>query len=176
LLLVQELLNTFDVELDIDELSDLDTLAAWLQARALLGPDDVLAPGDLERARAFREGLRALLDERAHGGVRDETRRSLNELTAAALLHACFDGGGGGLLVPVAGGFDHALAELCAIIDRAALEGTWARLKVCAEDTCMYAFYDRSKNRSGSWCSMAVCGNRSKARSYRERQRAARED
>jgi predicted RNA-binding Zn ribbon-like protein len=176
LLLVQELLNTFDVELDVDELSDLETLAGWLRARELLGADDVLAPGDLDRARAFREGLRALLDERAHGGIRDETLQALNELTQQALLRACFDAAGGELLVAVAGGLDRALAELCAIIDRAGLEGTWARLKVCSEDTCMYAFYDRSKNRSGSWCSMAVCGNRSKARSYRERQRTARED
>jgi predicted RNA-binding Zn ribbon-like protein len=77
--------------------------------------------------------------------------------------------------VPVARGLDHALAEFCAIIETAAVEGTWARLKVCAQDSCMYAFYDRSKNRSGSWCSMAVCGNRAKARSYRERQRSARD-
>jgi predicted RNA-binding Zn ribbon-like protein len=176
LLLVEELLNTFDVELGTDELADLGALADWLRARELLGPDDALEPGDLERARAFREGLRALLDERAHGGIRDETLRALNELPAAALLRARFDAAGSPQLVPVATGLDRALAELCAIIGAAALDGTWARLKVCAQDTCMYAFYDRSKNRSGSWCSMAVCGNRSKARSYRERQRTTREE
>ncbi len=48
-------------------------------------------------------------------------------------------------------------------------EGNWPRLKVCREDTCAWAFYDRSKNRSGAWCSMAVCGNRTKARAYRAR-------
>jgi predicted RNA-binding Zn ribbon-like protein len=36
----------------------------------------------------------------------------------------------------------------------------------------MWAFYDRSKNRSGHWCSMRVCGNRAKARQFRERRRA----
>ena len=46
-------------------------------------------------------------------------------------------------------------------------DGTWRRLKACREDTCQWAFYDRSKNRSGTWCSMAVCGNRAKARAYR---------
>jgi len=55
---------------------------------------------------------------------------------------------------------------------RSALDGTWARLKVCAEDACMWAFYDRSKNRSGNWCSMAVCGNRMKARRHYQRARA----
>jgi predicted RNA-binding Zn ribbon-like protein len=50
--------------------------------------------------------------------------------------------------------------------------GTWERLKACAlHDTCEWAFYDWSKNRSGTWCDMKVCGNRSKARAYRERQK-----
>ena len=35
----------------------------------------------------------------------------------------------------------------------------WARLKVCARDSCRWAFYDASRNRSGRWCSMAGCGN-----------------
>jgi predicted RNA-binding Zn ribbon-like protein len=52
--------------------------------------------------------------------------------------------------------------------------GTWERLKACAlHDTCEWAFYDWSKNRSGTWCDMKVCGNRSKARAYRERKRGA---
>ncbi len=42
---------------------------------------------------------------------------------------------------------------------------------VCSSDTCQWAFYDRSKNRSGRWCSMQVCGNRTKTRAYRARQR-----
>jgi predicted RNA-binding Zn ribbon-like protein len=50
-------------------------------------------------------------------------------------------------------------------------EGTWERLKVCPAHDCLWAFYDSSRNRSGHWCSMKVCGNRAKARSYRERHR-----
>ena len=30
-------------------------------------------------------------------------------------------------------------------------------------------FYDQSRNRSRAWCSMEVCGNREKARSFRVR-------
>jgi predicted RNA-binding Zn ribbon-like protein len=45
-------------------------------------------------------------------------------------------------------------------------------MKACAlHDSCEWAFYDWSKNRSGTWCDMAVCGNRAKARAYRERRR-----
>jgi len=53
------------------------------------------------------------------------------------------------------------------------VEGTWPRLKACANDTCQWAFYDISKNRSGRWCTMDACGNLMKARAYRRR-RAAR--
>jgi predicted RNA-binding Zn ribbon-like protein len=172
LLLVQELLNSLDAEAGVDELSDVDALAAWLRGRDLIAADEPLAEGDLERARAFREGLRSLLDERSHGGIRDETVRELNELPRDALLSTRFDAAGSPQLVPAAGGLDGAIAELLAIIGRSAIDGTWSRLKVCADDTCMWAYYDRSKNRSGSWCSMAVCGNRSKARTYRERHRS----
>ena len=37
-----------------------------------------------------------------------------------------------------------------------------ARMKVCPN--CQWLFIDRSKNRSRTWCDMAVCGNRAKAR------------
>lgn len=42
------------------------------------------------------------------------------------------------------------------------------RLKICPN--CEWLFIDRSKNRSRTWCDMAVCGNRAKARlHYRKR-------
>jgi predicted RNA-binding Zn ribbon-like protein len=53
----------------------------------------------------------------------------------------------------------------------AMLDGSWARLKACAGPECEWAFYDRSRNRSGLWCDMAVCGSRHKVRAYRSRQR-----
>ncbi|MBX9455617.1 MAG: CGNR zinc finger domain-containing protein [Rhizobium sp.] len=43
------------------------------------------------------------------------------------------------------------------------------RLKICPN--CEWLFIDRSKNRSRTWCDMAVCGNRSKARLHYHRQR-----
>ena len=56
-----------------------------------------------------------------------------------------------------------------AIAYESMVAGTWSRLKVCPADDCQWAFYDHSKNRSGTWCSMQVCGNRAKVRAYRER-------
>ena len=58
---------------------------------------------------------------------------------------------------------------MLAIVAAAQAEGTWERLKSCPATDCRWAFYDKSRNRSAVWCNMAVCGNRAKVRSYRER-------
>jgi predicted RNA-binding Zn ribbon-like protein len=68
-------------------------------------------------------------------------------------------------------GVEGALARLAAAMMTCLAEGTWTRLKVCQEDTCRWAFLDTSKNRSRAWCSMRVCGNRTKTRAYRARRR-----
>jgi predicted RNA-binding Zn ribbon-like protein len=44
------------------------------------------------------------------------------------------------------------------------------RVKICPADDCRWAFHDNSRNGSRQWCSMAVCGNRAKARAHRARQ------
>jgi len=49
------------------------------------------------------------------------------------------------------------------------VDGSWQRLKACRSDTCRWAFVDHARNRSRQWCSMSVCGNREKARVFRER-------
>jgi predicted RNA-binding Zn ribbon-like protein len=52
------------------------------------------------------------------------------------------------------------------------VDGTWPRFKTCRNDECRWAFYDHSKNRSGTWCTMADCGDKLKARAYRQRRKA----
>lgn len=46
------------------------------------------------------------------------------------------------------------------------------RLRLCDGDGCGWLFVDASRNRSRRWCDMSDCGNRAKARRFRERQRA----
>jgi predicted RNA-binding Zn ribbon-like protein len=48
-------------------------------------------------------------------------------------------------------------------------DGSWERLKGCPRDVCHWVFYDRSRNRSSTWCAMSVCGNRTNTRAYRRR-------
>jgi len=51
--------------------------------------------------------------------------------------------------------------------------GTWRRLKLCHNPPCGSAFYDRSKNNSGVWHDVKVCGNAVNLRASRARRRAS---
>jgi predicted RNA-binding Zn ribbon-like protein len=70
-------------------------------------------------------------------------------------------------LVPQARGLDGALGTIVAVVYEAMRDGTWSRLKACPN--CGWAFWDESRNRSATWCSMQLCGNRLKIRRYRRR-------
>ncbi|MGD0386829.1 MAG: CGNR zinc finger domain-containing protein [Solirubrobacteraceae bacterium] len=171
--LVRQFINTADLYPGEEQLSDLDSLRSWLREHGLIGARERLAAGDLERALAVREGLRALLEARERdGGVDAATVRALNDHAPEALLRVNFNDRGVPALEAVGGGLGRAFAELFAIIQLAEVDGSWDRLKVCADHQCLWAFYDQSKNHSRSWCNMAVCGNRAKARQYRRRHRA----
>ena len=63
-------------------------------------------------------------------------------------------------------GPDAACALVLAIVFVARAEGTLRRLKVCPHAHCGWAFYDFSRNRSGQWCSMRICGNRTKGEAF----------
>jgi predicted RNA-binding Zn ribbon-like protein len=45
------------------------------------------------------------------------------------------------------------------------------RLRPCANDECRLFLIDRSTANRARWCSMAVCGNRMKARRHYQRER-----
>jgi predicted RNA-binding Zn ribbon-like protein len=47
------------------------------------------------------------------------------------------------------------------------------RLRPCANSECRLFLIDRSKPNTARWCSMAICGNRMKARRHYQRARTA---
>jgi predicted RNA-binding Zn ribbon-like protein len=49
-----------------------------------------------------------------------------------------------------------------------------SRLRTCANPHCRWVFLDTTRNGVRRWCTMAVCGNRSKVRRHRQRARAVR--
>jgi len=169
--LVRRFVNTRDVEEGTDELHSPDSLLGWFSDMGLLDGGATADEGDLDRARALREGIRSLL--LANNGEERVEPAGLSELNrAAASVHLAvrFDADGGPTLEPETSGVSAALGRILAAVVQAADEGIWGRLKACPNDACQWAFYDRSKNRSGKWCTMEVCGNRMKARAFRQRQ------
>ena len=172
--LVRAFVNTLDVEAADDELGSPEGLRRFLVERALIDEDVQPDSHDLEAAIELRESLRAML--RAHHGdpVEEASVRRLTALAGRFPLQVRFRPGDDAILLPLKGGVAGALGRILADVAVAMTKGSWERLKVCSEDSCQWAFYDRSKNRSGRWCSMRVCGNRTKTRAYRDRRRGAR--
>jgi predicted RNA-binding Zn ribbon-like protein len=174
--LVRAFVNTVDLEdADKDELRTPEGLRTWLTSRALLGEDAAVGDAELRRAVALREGLRELL--LANHGDHELDAGAVAVVDAAARrakLGLRFAPSGAAHVTPAASGVDGALGTLLTLVADSQADGTWQRLKACPWDTCKWAFYDHSRNRSGVWCNMAVCGNRAKAQAFRDRRRGAR--
>lgn len=169
--LVRAFVNTLDVEDGVDALDSPTALAAWLRGHGLL-PGVAATRADLANARRLREALRGLLLANNGVSTRKEAALTLNQAARRAGLGVRFDPSGTVRLEPRAGGVDGALGRLLALVSASMAEGTWSRLKACRADDCRWAFYDHARNRSRHWCSMAVCGNRTKVRTYRSRHAA----
>jgi predicted RNA-binding Zn ribbon-like protein len=164
--LVQAFVNSVDLEEGRDGLAGPAGLEEWLLGHSLLDVATGVSEEERARAVAMREALRALL--LANGGAAPDPSALEALDRVGARLEVRF-GPDGAELAPVASGVDGALARILAAVYDSMLEGTWLRLKACRNDGCRWAFYDSSKNRSGVWCSMAVCGSRAKSRAYRAR-------
>jgi predicted RNA-binding Zn ribbon-like protein len=173
LYLVQRFVNSVDLESGEDELESPDALRRWLAGRGLIQRDERLGDADLARALDVREGLRAVLLANNGLPLDEEKVERLDHAVSSAGVRVRFRPGEDPQLVPESPGIDGAIARLMAIVAAAVEHGRWERLKACPREECEWAFYDRSKNRSGRWCKMEVCGNIEKARAFRQRRRAA---
>ncbi len=134
-----------------------DWLADWLREND--------AAGEAERARRLRSALRSLALGNNGFAIPAEAIEHLNEEAARLVLELDADGrprlrSGGG-----------ALDRVVATALTAMLDGSFRRLKACRN--CHWVFHDYSPNRSATWCSMQLCGNRRKTRAYRRRRRSA---
>jgi predicted RNA-binding Zn ribbon-like protein len=166
---VQDFVNTEIPDWNRDDISTPEALEEWLRARALLGEDDRVDAETFVAARALRAALRELALANTLGSPLRPPRRAeidtlLGRLPLTVRLTELAP-----RLVPAASDPSRALARLVAIVAEAQLSGTWERMKACRQETCGWVFYDGSRNRSSSWCSMQICGGREKARAYRSR-------
>ncbi len=157
--LVQGLVNTVDFERDRDWLPDF------------LAEEGVDAtPAELARAREVREAIRELLYANNNQPLEGEPHATLRSAADRARLTLDLEQP---VLLTNALRVDGLLGRVLAVAYAAMVDGSWSRLKACRNHGCRWAFYDYSRNRSASWCSMQLCGNRTKTRVYRRRRTTA---
>ena len=174
LVIIQGFVNTLDIETGVDEIGTEKLLKAWLDRHGLLPSGEEVSSMDLQTALSLREALRSLLLANNGQSVRPFRLKRLNHLLSQFPLAVSCDMNGTPSLIPSRHGMANAFGQILSRLILAVNEGIWSRLKACNQSNCQWAFYDGSKNHSGRWCSMSVCGSREKARAYRRR-RSVRE-
>jgi predicted RNA-binding Zn ribbon-like protein len=164
--------NTRDLEEGMDSIDGPERLAEWIEGTT---GEYLPAPDEAGHARilALRESLRSLL--RANNGAEasEEDLTPLREAAERSRYRTVISADGQIALAPARsdlGGFE---ARLVLALERLQSHGAWPRLKACTDERCQWAFFDATRNRSRTWCSMEECGNREKTRRYRTRRRAA---
>jgi predicted RNA-binding Zn ribbon-like protein len=175
LLLLQDFINTLhmDTGLREDAIETPQALARWLAEHKLLAGRHQLTDGDVAHACAVREAMRDLLAANDGNEVGRPALETLSRAARSAQLYVHFEADGRAHLRPAASGVDAALGTLISRAFEAMGDRSWRRLKSCHETDCRWVFYDRSKNLTGSWCSMRSCGNRAKARRFRAKRAVA---
>lgn len=150
----------------------LETVRWWLGSNGLVEPGKTTRDQDLAWALRIRDALTA----KVRKNMGDEPDAGANALLNRAAdetgLRVCFGCDDENPIHVEATGVRGAVGRILGTAFLAELDGRWERLRVCHDEGCSAVFFDRSKNRSGKWCSMAVCGNRAKVRAFRERQAA----
>ena len=176
LALVQDLINTASAAREPDLLTDLasartwvsDATAEWSAATGLPVPEVVLDAGDLAELRAFRDDLLEVTTQ-AHDAGPETGRVAAVLHTGVAALHLGPDGSV--RLQPQETGRRALVMLVLVALFEGQQAGTRHRLKTCRNPRCRVAFYDRSRNASGVWHSVRICGNAINLRAHRERRR-----
>lgn len=166
--LLVDFVNTREMEEGTDAIGDPERLSDWI---ATTTGDYVSAPDEEGQSRviALRESLRALLRANNGGDAAAADLAPLREAAERSRYRTSVDAEGHLALAPARsdlGGFE---ARLLLALERLQSSGAWPRLKACTDDGCQWAFFDATRNRSRTWCSMEECGNREKTRRYRAR-------
>jgi predicted RNA-binding Zn ribbon-like protein len=168
--LVREFINSVDLEKrEMDRLRDPGSALAYLSE---IGIDaGSLEEGDLPPLREIREELRSELLSHGRHEMTPKSRPQIPDYLSGELLVVRGEDGSLELVPAARRGYQRVRAALFAAVYEAQVRGTWPRLKACRKHSCLYAFYDKSKNGSGAWCNMDTCGNRVKAERRRARER-----
>ncbi len=141
-----------------DDLADTARGRAWLAGFGGTGTE-----AELRHVREVRQALQAV--------VRGEKRP---DVLAPALRGAVLvpELAGGGISWTLSAPPGRELAVRAVLAWDALARQSPGRLRPCANGDCRRFLIDRSKANTARWCSMAVCGNRMKARRHYQRARS----
>lgn len=160
----------------VEWLHDGPALIAWMQGAGLITPEEAAEAGALDRrkldevaasARVLREALRAGMTEEG-----DLPVEALNAILAGQVRHLRLTEDEDALdLVEVRplGGPQALLARVAEAVADLLAQDRPDRTRICAGEGCTFWFRDQSKNGRRRWCDMSICGNRAKARAFRDR-------
>jgi predicted RNA-binding Zn ribbon-like protein len=140
---------------------------------ALSATDTKAAAALLARATSLRRTLRQSFTALVRGEpVRPESATPINQILRITEGHDELvqrDGAWRLEFIPREGGSDWLLAAIARSAAEILTEPDGARLRTCANPACGLLFCDNSRTHRRRWCSMSVCGNRSKVASFSRR-------
>ena len=170
----------------LDLLENFKDLAAWAVAVGLLEKskaerlvdewtDSAEINKAFRRAIDFREVLRGMAASLSGG-------KTVSKRAIAAINGEIQNQSGSIEIRKTENGFEKSFRadfraphELLAPVAESAADllcyGNPAHIKKCENPECVLYFYDRTKNHSRRWCSMAICGNRHKAAAFYRREK-----
>ena len=161
-----------DGELLRDKLAHPDDLKNWSRIANIVGPRTRMTEAIFRRAIVLRLALHRIFT--AVIGKRAPSKADLEILNRELALARSRefleqDEDAYGLRFP-----ETPEKVLWAVVRSAAellTSENLARLRQCPGEECAWLFLDTSRNGMRQWCQMRVCGNRAKARKFRERSR-----
>ena len=162
--LVRDFVNTYEPQVDEESLPTSDALRDWLVEQRLVPAGAPVSDADRAAALAVREGFRNVLLGHAGHDPDPQAMDAFRAVLADLPVQIDFGADGYRLVSTRTDPVGQALGQLLDAVRQTSQDGTWPRLKVCARDTCRWAFYDASRNQVRRWCSMAGCGNYVKMR------------
>lgn len=167
--LLVDFVNTRDLEEETDSIAEPGQLAEWIAERTGERLPE-LQEADVQRLQGLRESIRSLMHANNGAQVGEADLEPLREAAERSRFRLAFDPEGGLELTPARADLSGFESRLLLALEHLQCHEVWPRLKACTDDGCRWAFYDATRNRSRTWCSMDVCGNRQKTKRYRQRQ------
>ena len=171
--ILQAFVNTLGIAAKADALDTPRALSDWMSRYGLLAVGTELTRQDLERARAVRRGLYALLRANNGADIDPAAIDGLDQAVLGARAQVRVDRDGTTRLELVSRDLNDAIGTLLGFVHEAHSSGDWPKFKVCAHPKCRRAFFDFTKNVSGKWCTRR-CGERVRSDKYRRSPKYAR--